>query len=352
MFTTGSKLSFGAAGAFLVAAVVYMITSKTGGEFAGFWTLMSAFGALAFLGLLLVGVRDANPNQAEREAWLQAETGGGPVAPRVSASAWPVIAALGVMTIALGLVLDSRVFILGLALTVAATIEWAVQGWADRASDDPAYNKMLRGKMMRPFEFPVFGIIIGAFVVLGFSRIILAADKTASVAIFSAVAAAVFIVFVALSYAPKLARSLVPMLVVLGAAGILTAGIIGAVQGERHFHHETAEDRDGTGTISNKSGVVATITLQGNQFAVAVQGTGDSKLVIPKATTVNILFKNTDSSKHNLLIESEDGAVIAGTDFIEQDKATILTVRLNAPGTYRAVSEGGDVEAETVITVQ
>jgi hypothetical protein len=352
MFTTGSKLSFGAAGAFLVAAVVYMITSKTGGEFAGFWTLMSAFGALAFLGFLLIGVRDANPNQAAREAWLQAETGGGPVAPRVSPSAWPVIAALGVMTTALGLVLDSRVFVLGLALVVAATIEWAVQGWSDRASDDPAYNKTLRGKIMRPFEFPVFGIIIGAFVVLGFSRVILAADKTASVAIFSAVAAAVFIVFVALSYAPKLARSLVPILVVLGGAGVLTAGIVGAVQGERHFHRETAEDREGTGTVSNKSGIVATLTLQGNEFAVDVQGSGDSSIVLPKAATVNILFRNTDSSKHNLVIEGEDGTAIATSNFVEQDKATVLTVRLTKPGKYRAVSEGGDVKAETVITVQ
>ncbi|MGE0305163.1 MAG: hypothetical protein AB7N61_02825 [Acidimicrobiia bacterium] len=352
MFTTGSKLSFGAAGAFLVASVVYMITSKTGGEFAGFWTLMSAFFALTFLGLLLVGVRDANPSQAEREAWLAAETGGGPIAPRVSPSAWPIIAAFGVMVTALGLVLDSRVFLLGVVLMVVATLEWAVQGWSDRASDDPAYNKALRGKIMRPFEFPVFGIIIGAFVVLGFSRIILAADKTVSVAIFSAVAAAVFVVFVAISYAPKLGRTLVPVLLVLGGAGILTAGIVGAVQGERHFHEETAEDRDGTGTVSNKSGVAATITLQGNEFAVEVQGSGDSSIVLAKATTVNFLFRNTDSSKHNLVIEAEDGTVIATSNLVEQDQATVLTVRLNAPGKYRAVSEGGDVKAETVITVQ
>ena len=351
MFTTGSKFFFGSAGLFGLIATVYLVGSRSGGEFAGYWTLMSAFFALAFLGSLVVAARDANPNPSQQEAWMATETSGVSVVPRVSQSAWPMVGAISVLVIAIGLVMDRRVFLLGVALAVAATLEWAMQSWADRASDDPAFNSTLRHKIMRPFEVPVFGLIAGAFVVLGFSRVVLAASERGSVVIFGIVAAAVFFGFVLVSYFPKIGRSLIPALVVLGAAGVLTAGIVGAVQGERRFHPETAEDRSGTKTVSNKSGIVATITFQGNTHSVDVQSGGD-KLVLPKATSFNILFRNSDSSDHNLVIEDADGKAVATTNFVEQDKATMLTLKINKPGTYRAISEGGAVKPETEIIVQ
>src|SRR5207244_3133594 len=104
--------------------------------------------------------------------------------PRVSPSVWPIIGAFGAGLIVIGLVYDRRWFIGGLLVLVATTVEWAVQAWSDRASDDPEYNARARARVMHPLEFPIFGALAVGLVIFGFSRVMLAIPKNAAVVAF------------------------------------------------------------------------------------------------------------------------------------------------------------------------
>jgi hypothetical protein len=347
MFTTGSKLFFGFASLSAVAALLFLLTSGDG-QLLGFGTLAGLCLVFLFLGGLLLAFRDANPNAAQIAALSAADAEGGHATPRISSSAWPLLFAFGVLVSAFGLVLDPRVFLLGLVLSVVGTIEWAVQAWADRASDDPAFNSQLRAQIMRPFEFPIFGLVGGAFVVIGFSRIMLAASEHGSVIIFGVVALLVFVSAILVSTVPKAGKTLVSVLLLLGGLGVLAGGVAGAASGERVFEVKTGEEKDGTGTVSDKAGIKATITVQGNQFSVDAP---DGQIVLAKGLTSNILFRNTDASKHNLVVTDDKGTVVAQTDFIGQDKATVLTFRPPRAGSYPFTSDGGPVKIRGVITV-
>jgi hypothetical protein len=123
---------------------------------------------------------------------------------------------------------------------------------------------------------------------------------------------------------------------------------VGAANGERTFEVKTGEEKLATGTVSDKSSRLGTLTIAGNKFQIDAPG---GALNLPKATTFNILFRNNDSSRRNLELLGADGKPVAQTDYVEQDQATVLTLRVSKPGTYDLVSKGGSVDVKTVVTV-
>lgn len=322
MLTTGSKLFFGITGMALVASVVYVLGSADGnGELMGTWVLVALIAVSAFIGGMVTFFRDSDPNRAQLEAVSAADAegvlGG---APQTSRSAWPAILGLGAVLTAIGLVLDRRMFILGLVVMVVATVEWMVQGWADRLSGDPAYNAAVRGKLMRPFEFPVVGVLIGAFVVIGFSRIMLAASKVGAIVVFSVVAAAVFVCAIIVSTRPRIGKPLTASLLAVGGVGVLAAGISGAAAGERHFHVEAECEEDfATRTVSSKSAVVATITIDGEQADV-------TDVAMPSNNPLSLIFVNENETPEPIVIVSEGGAVVAETCPIGEGRSQYVTI--------------------------
>ncbi|HKA02715.1 MAG TPA: cytochrome c oxidase subunit 4, partial [Acidimicrobiales bacterium] len=135
MFTTGSKLYFGIAAAAVVAGVVYWYSTDL--EFLGTIVLFSVAVVALFLGGVIIAFRDADVSAPAVEAASAADAEGYGRGPRVSPSVWPIVGAFGVGLVAIGLVYDRRWFVGGILVLVATTIEWAVQAWSDRASDDP-----------------------------------------------------------------------------------------------------------------------------------------------------------------------------------------------------------------------
>ena len=76
-------------------------------------------------------------------------------------------------------VTDKRYFVAGIAVVIVAVVEWMVQGWAERASADRAFNRTVREPDHAPLELPIAGALGLAVLIYGFSRVMLAVSKEA-----------------------------------------------------------------------------------------------------------------------------------------------------------------------------
>ncbi|MBW3547910.1 MAG: hypothetical protein KY452_07225 [Actinobacteria bacterium] len=229
MITLGSRFWLAVTTFAAVGWFVYVLSS--GGE--KFGTLVLAFLAVAAAipAVALVVLRDGNV----------AVEGAGAMAagPRSYATrfpaAWPALAALGGGIALVGLATGGALLYVGLAILVVTLFEWMVQGWAERATSDPAANQRLRNQVMYPIEIPALAVIGIALVVLTFSRVLLALPKTGSTVVAIVVASAILGVAVLLTSRPRLSSSVLTGVVVAGAVALVAGGIVGAVAGEREI---------------------------------------------------------------------------------------------------------------------
>src|SRR5690349_20184011 len=151
MFKTGSKFLYGLAAFGFVAAVAYALATdghpwdKVGailgplswgykgyvGDHVGLTILMTLAVTSFFLAVFLSALRDS-------DAEAQAQVAGVDTVPEVPAPVnpnyWPIVAAFSAASVVLGLAVDSQLFVIGLIGITAATVEWAVSAWSDRAT--------------------------------------------------------------------------------------------------------------------------------------------------------------------------------------------------------------------------
>lgn len=283
MFTPGFRLFFGFALAGLVSMVVFGIVSGDAGQadYLGFVDASAWVGALslgwkggignhvgyivlllfvvasAFLALMLVAYRDADPDAV-------AELNGGQLPPAqgpTTTNYWPVVGAFGVGVTIVGLATHASIFVIGLLLLFAATFEWMMSAWADRATGDPAANKELRDRIMKPVEIPVLSAVGIAALVLAVSRMFLTVSKEWAVWLAVIIATVVFLGAVALALVEKVNRNVVAVVVSLGAIAVLAGGVVSASLGERDFEHHGEEHSDEEGEHADEgdaAGVDAT----------------------------------------------------------------------------------------------
>ena len=306
MFSTGSKLFFGLTGAAVAGFVVYGFLQEWGS--LGVVGLGSAAVALAFLAGVVAYTRDADVSAMDATAIATAPAG--QVAPR--RSLWPVIGAIGGGLLVVGLVTDRRWFVAGLVAMFVATVEWAVQGWADRASADPAYNASVRGRILQPLEMPFLGAIGLAALIFSFSRIMLKATTNLGPVLFVAAAALITIFGFVFAARRRPSRKVVAAICTVGALGILAPGIWAAADGEKpelageaeKFQQErsacgeevNAADEDASGAVAAKSSIAAEIVLRNNTLTVTEFGRPAEKLFIQKGNPTNIIFKNENGA--------------------------------------------------------
>jgi hypothetical protein len=138
---------------------------------------------------------------------------------------------IGVATESTGLMYAAVAVLLVVAFT------WTLRTWAERATGDDHTNAELYHRFIDPFRVPVVSLLVIAVVVIGFSRVLLAASKIASVWIFGLVSLLFFLVAILLALKPSVARWVTTAVVVIGAIAIIAAGIAGAVIGEREIKH-------------------------------------------------------------------------------------------------------------------
>jgi hypothetical protein len=246
MFTWGSKYLFGIFAAAFGAAVAYGLITGGGpvgvismgykggvGEHVGYTILMSASLLALFLGIVSVISRDGDAEDMAALAGVDHAIG---VRPPASSSIAGPLTGFGIACLALGVAVGQAFLYLGIAVLAVVAIEWMVQAWAERATADDGVNDVIRRRILGPIQVPMLSLLAIAVVVISLSRILLAVSKTGSVVIVSVAATFVFLsaVLIAKSRAP---RSIVSALVSFGAVAVLAGGVVGAVQGERDFHH-------------------------------------------------------------------------------------------------------------------
>jgi hypothetical protein len=350
MFTTGSKLLIGSSVIAALAAVLYGVTQK---GTLGTIGLCSAAIALTFLATINVFVRDSNVSAMDIDAHRSAPA----ARPAPAASLWPLAAGLGATMVTVGVVTFPAITILGLIVLLAATAEWMVQAWSERASADQAYNTVVRERIAEPLEVPIIGAVGVAVIIYSISRVMLGLpSKSGAVVAFVVLAALVLLIGTLTSVRRRLSTGTVAGLCSIAVVAVIASGAAYGINGERETHHhettgaiaedgdcgaeETEADEDASQSVSAKSNVAATITLTDDgQLTYTVPGFdgGSASLTLPRSTANNVLFRNESAEHRRLSIDTAGAAATADrrvvcTALVDDGGVQMLTVRFDKPG--------------------
>ena len=243
MLSTGFKLWFGLCVLMVAAAIFAGYTTggtETGpislgwkggvGNHVVYTLLMIGAASMAVMGIVTQAFRDSDLEAASEllgiEEVPEAQS-------EVGSSWWPVFAALGV-----------SVFVIGIVIVLLIGFEWTMTNWSEKATADPKLNSELRERLMRPIEIPIIGALGIGIVVLAISRILLSSSVTGAVWVATVVGVVIFGTAFFVSKRPSISRGVIQSILFLGIAGILIAGVISAVVGERDFHHKGSHHAD------------------------------------------------------------------------------------------------------------
>jgi hypothetical protein len=202
------------------------------------------------MGFASLAFRDGDPEAIAELALSDAIP---PVSEPNDLSQWPVVTAFSVALMTLGLATQPVLFAIGAGALGICAVEWSIKAWSERATGDPEVNRTIRNRMMYPVELPAAGLILAAIVVFCFSRILLAMSKVGATYVAIGIGLVMFAVAVLIGTRPQVRRSLVVGAVLLGAAAVLTLGIVGAVHGERKEEHEGTEGEHASALIHTGS---------------------------------------------------------------------------------------------------
>ena len=346
MFSTGSKYFFGVSFLGAISFAIYMFL--IGESAIGATALFGLVAATGLLTALMLSTRDGAKDEEGVAASTAAPTG----------SVWPLIAALGATLLLVGTITSTVVTLFGIVALLAALIEWTVLSWSERASSDVAYNASLRKRLLNPIEFPVLAAVGLGVVIFSFSRITLAVNKSVGATAFIVLGSLVLAAGVLFSIRPNLKRGLVTGICVIGAVGIVAAGIAGAgagvreelvlAQEEGHYLHqecgaEKSEhfDKLPLGGVSATASVDTHIDLVDGKLVAIVQGiVGEQKsITVPRSNPTNIVFRNKSDGEYRLVASLGSKMVTAGvnedvvqcTQLISQGSEQLLILNIPKP---------------------
>jgi hypothetical protein len=229
--------------------------------------LLGLSATAALLGSVIIAVRDADAEAVEALLGVDSLPA---AAPPTYPSYWPVVAAFGVGTAMIGLVVGEALFVVGVIAVGVAFVEWLVDAWADRATGDPETNRQIRNRMMHPIEIPIAGALGIAALVLCVSRVLLALSKEGADAVAIAFAAIVLAVAFLFAYKPSIGRRAVGVVIALFAVAVLVGGIIAAANGSRSFEDEGGGSKQEQPTTTPTTG--QSLRLPGGQGTWQVEG--------------------------------------------------------------------------------
>ena len=260
MFRSGSKFLYALAAFGFIAAFFYSLAtgnhaigmdSLVGpltlgykgrvGDHVGYTVLVVLGFSSLGLGLLSSGLMDADPEAEAQLMGLDAV----PAVEVPTPSYWPVVGGFSLGAIAIGLAVAKPLFVIGAIGLACTLIEWSAQTWADRATGDPEVNRTIRNRFMYPVEVPVgAALVVGGFVYL-MSRVLLATSKLGAAIVFGAVPAAILAVAVLIAMRPKLSKSVIAAVFLVGGIAVLASGVIAGIAGPRDIEEHHQEEKHG-----------------------------------------------------------------------------------------------------------
>ena len=315
MFPAGSRLLIAATVLTALAATIYGVTN---GGSLGTTGLITAAAGLAVLAAINLYTRDADVSAMDSAALTDSAAAHRPPWP----SLWPAVGALGALLVVVGLVTYPIVFVLGVVALLAATVEWMLQAWSERASGDETYNSEVRQRFAHPAEFPVLAAIGFGVIVYSFSRIMLALSKDGGPAAFASIAAFVLGTGFLVAFRRNLDSKVVGGVAAVAVLALVAGGVAAAISGEREIDpHETIEDSAAAGecgveelepddqasqTVSDKANLFAELILTDDNELVATEldVPGEtSTLTFQRSNPTNVIFHNESDEERRLALE-------------------------------------------------
>lgn len=372
MFTTGSKYFFGLTGLSLAGVLVYALFINP--QDLGSVALLGSLVGFATLGGFALFTRDNDATEVAQAAEA--------ASPAPGRSMWPMVFALGLALVLVGVSTVPVVFILGVGVLVAGCVEWAVQNWADRASAEGSFNEMVRHRIIGGLEYPGLAALVAGVIVYLFSRIMLTASKSGAAVIFIVVAAVVLFLGFVFAFKPSTRGKVMGLVVTLGVAALAVAGVSSALVGERaelaeasaanHFsaeHRECGEekakyfDKHANNSVGLKSAVMATVWVKDGQVQARIIGldTKVDTITIPRSNPTSILFRNLDAKEHRMVIHlgekkiADTGAVEKMencTQLTGKGQENVLTLSIPKPAAdepYKITVPGASGEIKVVV---
>lgn len=305
MFTPTSKVFLPVAGGALFLAAVYKILS---GDLLG-GVLYLMVGTLAFLlGVMLSTVReneyapvvapDAPPPDVRPVVTAPLPGGGG----------WPVVGAVALGMVMLGLIFHPLFTWGGLIVGLAAA-----GGWMARAASEANGRQI----SLLPLGLPVLGLAAIASVMYFLSRILLAVTETTSWVIALAVAVVIMVFASIAAVRPNISGRALAALLALGTVLMIAGGIVAAAVGEREIEHH-AEHHGGEAALVQLAAENTTFSRE--------------EITLAADTEVEIRLDNNDRDiQHNLTILGQDPSQPIFRGQLVTGVATV-TYSFHAPG--------------------
>ena len=362
MITPGSKYFLGLTGLGLVSAVLYcfLVNPSDLGAYALFGLFISA----ALIAGFSIFTRDGDTDTVAEAVEANTET--------TAPSFWPIVFALGGALTLLGIATNEIVFVLGLAVLVGGAVEWVIDDWAEKASADSEFNSFVRHRAIGALDYPGIAAVVLGVVAFLFSRIMLTVSKDEASIIFIIVSALIFVTGILLAAKPALRGKSTAIIAVVGVLVLAVAGITSALNGERKelvkyakedpysiSHRECGKeagehyDHEANGSVSLRSGVVATIFVEGGKIRAQEVGLKRDvqAITIPRSNSTTILFRNLDSEEYRLVANLGE-AKVGTTDVMEKvGTCTQLTGKNEEQALTVTIPKPSNPEAPYTLTV-
>ena len=242
------------------------LSSSGGGDHFGTTLLITiVVGAVAFA--YVTSTRPITDNELEPLApddapppTLQPVATPGPTA---GASAFPLLAAVGLVATAVASTIGGPALYLGLALLLVAAGGWLGQAFAEHPLATPRLGDRVSRRTTSPFTYPVLGVLLGAVIALSVSRLYLTITEEAAIVVSGLVATVLFVGCLVLASGRNTGRRLTGGLAGLALISIIGAGAASAARGERVIEHHgegevTEQEIEAEGIQYNKTELALT----------------------------------------------------------------------------------------------
>lgn len=215
-----------------------------GDHFGGTLLVVASLGALAFA--VATSMRAVTDREVETPVPADAPPPSvrpvGDPGPTVGASAFPLVAAVGLVLVGVAAAAGAPAFYLATAVLLAAACGWVGQLFTEHPLATARLGDRVSRRATSPFTYPVLAVLLGAVVAISISKLYLTITEQAAIVVSAVVATVLFLGCLALASGRNVGRRLTAGMAGLALVSVVGAGAASAVRGERTIEHHGTSD--------------------------------------------------------------------------------------------------------------